>query len=383
MEHAPAPPSGLERTLECAGHISLEALYPEDESSEEAREGTAAHWALAEMLHGRAIAEGQITPDGFVITPEMVQGAELMIDKLRDVIAKHPGEECRMLVEQRVETAGRIHTQCWGTLDVALIFARIRLVYEFDYKFGHRPVDAFENPQLLAYLAGILNLLQLGPEAEASWFAVLGVVQPRSYSPEGPVRTWSFAVTNAVPHWARIARAVDSALAPEPMASVNPHCGDCRARHACPALHETGTRGMDRSKRAVPFNLPPLALGIELAQVRAAIKALTARETGLAGQAEALLSTGTLVPFWALAREPGRLAWTKPAAEVLALGKMMGVELQKPPEPITPTQAKVRGLDAGVLAAYAERPAGAAKLTMLDDKDARRIFAAPVDGTVN
>lgn len=366
-------PSAAAGWVKCPGKPRLEALYPEDTSSEAAREGTAAHWALSEVLSSRPVAEGQVTPDNFVLTAEMVEGAEDVLRWIHARIAAHGGETPRLFTEQFVRI-DRVHPRCAGTLDLALYFPHAQVLYLADYKFGHGWVEVFENWQLLCYLAGLLQLLEVSGTQNDTLRVVLGVIQPRSYHPDGAIRTWETTPTGARPYIQTLAAAALRTLEPEADAVVNDTCQYCDARHACPALQAAGLDAMDRAARAVPFDLPPHALGIELADVRKAIKALEARETGLAGQAEALLKSGTRVPFWGIESKPGNMVWSKPVAEVLALGSMLGFDLQKPVAPITPTQARDRGLDPSLLEVFAERPAGKAKLVPQTDASARKVF---------
>lgn len=371
--HSQLAPSSAARWVACPGSVRLEALYPEETSSDHAREGTAAHWALSEMLNGRAVAEGQITSDNFVLTLEMVQAAEDVVRWIHRRIAANGGETPRMFVEQRVEV-NRVHAECWGTLDLALYFEKAKALDVADYKFGHGWVEVYENWQLLTYLAGMLEFLGISGLLNDELKVTLGVIQPRSYHPDGTFRTWQLTPTEARPYIVQLAESALKALEPMADCVVNPECDNCRARHACPALQARGLNAIEYSRKAVPFDLPPLALGIELADVRAAIKALTARETGLAGQAEAIIKGGGRVPFWGLESKPGNLAWKVPEAEVITLGAVLGMPLQKPAEAITPTQARDRGLDPALVEAYAERPAGKAKLVLRDDASARKVF---------
>lgn len=371
--HSNLAPSSAARWVACPGSVRLEALYPEESSSEQAREGTAAHWALSEMLNGRAIAEGQITPDNFVLTTEMVQGAEDVVRWIHRRIAANGNETPRMFVEQRVDV-NRVHRECWGTLDLALYFERAQALDVADYKFGHGWVEVYENWQLVTYLAGMLEFLGVSGLQNDALKVTLGVIQPRSYHPDGALRTWQLTPTEARPYIVRLGEAALKALEPMADCVVNAECDNCRARHACPALQGRGLNAIDYSRKAVPFDLPPHALGIELADVRAAIKALEARETGLAGQAEAILKGGGRVPFWGIESKPGNLAWKVPMAEVITLGAMLGLDLKKPEEAITPTQARDRGLDPTLVDTYAQRPAGKSKLVLRDDTSARKVF---------
>lgn len=371
--HAPLAPSSMGLTVACNGSVKLQALYPEDTESERAQEGTAAHWALAEVLQGRAVAEGQVTDTGFVLTREMVDAAESTLRYVHGRIQFY-NEQPEYRVEESL-AINRVHDQCWGTPDLVMYFRRAQRIIVLDFKYGHGFVEVFENWQLLAYLAGVFELFTISGEQNNSVTCDLVIDQPRSYHPDGSRRTWSLTPTEARPYIVRMGEAARAALGPDPQLHVNDGCKHCDARHACPQLQSAGLDAVDRSRSAVPFDLPPHALGIELADVRQAIKALEARASGLEAQAESLIGRGERVPFWTIDRPPGRLAWTVPASEVLALGAMMGVPLAKPVEPITPTQARDLGLDEEVLQGFAARPAGKAKLVPQKDSDARKIFS--------
>lgn len=366
-------PSGAGQWIICHGAPKLSALYPEDQESDGAREGTAAHWARAEVLHGRAVAEGQLTDAGFVLTAEMVEAAEDTLRRVHALIAKHGGEQPQIFIEEYV-AIDRVGAGFGGTPDLALYFPAARMLYIDDLKFGFGWVEVFENWQLLCYLAGMLQLLNLEGRTN-DLTVVLSIYQPRAFHPDGPLRTWETTPAEARPYIAQLNAAFRAATESDPTLQVNPSCQHCQARHACPALQAKALESIDRSRTAVPFDLPPHALGLELADVRRAIKALQARETGLTGQAEALISRGERVPFWSLERKPGALEWTAPTDQVLAMGDMLGIALAKPVRPITPTQARDAGLGADLLAEFAERKTGAAKLVLQDDKTARKIFS--------
>jgi hypothetical protein len=74
------------------------------------------------------------------------------------------------------------------------------------------------------------------------------------------------------------------------------------------------------------------------------------------------------------AQSVGRQRWTRPDAEIIALGQMMGVELSKP-KLITPKQAEDKGLDSTLVKAYSEYPLGEVKLKPDDGTTARKVFA--------
>jgi hypothetical protein len=371
--HARLSPSGAARWVACPGSVTLEAAYPDDTSSELALEGTAAHWALAEVLEGRAVAEGQVTDTGFVLTREMVEAAESVLRLVHTMILQYD-EQPEYRVERTIPI-NRVHPECWGTPDLVMYFRKTGVIVVLDFKYGHGFVEVHENWQLLAYLAGVLELFNISGLQNEFTTCHLIIDQPRSYHPDGPRRWWSITPDQARPYIVRLGAAARAALGPDPQLEVSSECKYCNARHACPQLQAHALDAVDRSRSAVPFDLPPHALGVELADVQTAIKALEARASGLQAQAEALIERGERVPFWSMERPPGRLAWSVPPAEVLALGHMLGVPLAKPVEPITPTQARDLGLSEELLQGYAARPAGKAKLVMRGDDSARKIFS--------
>jgi hypothetical protein len=124
----------------------------------------------------------------------------------------------------------------------------------------------------------------------------------------------------------------------------------------------------------VPLELPPAALSLELRLARRAAEMLRARITGLEEQTTAALKRGASVPGWAVQHAAGRENWTATDAEVIALGAALGVNVAKPPEAMTPNQARMAGFDPGVVAAMSTRPSGSASLVEVSTDDLRRVF---------
>lgn len=56
------------------------------------------------------------------------------------------------------------------------------------------------------------------------------------------------------------------------------------------------------------------------------------------------------------------------------MGDLMGVDLRKPVELDTPAQARKKGVDESVIAAYSETPMTAIKLVEVDGTEARQVF---------
>jgi hypothetical protein len=84
-------------------------VEPLTEDMTKAADGTAAHWAVSEVLSGRQVDVGVIAPNGVVLTEQMCEGADLMDDAVGP-------ERSSLFVEKRV-AAPYVHLDCWGTPD--------------------------------------------------------------------------------------------------------------------------------------------------------------------------------------------------------------------------------------------------------------------------
>lgn len=379
-EHAFLAPSSASRWVRCALSASLEAAYPETEASPSSLEGTAAHWVVQMLLQGTPVAIDMQAPNGVAVTQEMLEAAELVRDDI--VACLGPDWRQYLFIEQRVQIP-RVHpTQNWGTPDYRA-WSRMNnghlLLRVWDFKYGHGIVEAFENWQLIDYTAGILDEVLAGGTPDTEIVVEMTVIQPRAFHRDGTVRRWRVAASDLRAQINILTAAAAAATQPNPKATPTPEgCENCNGRHACEALQRSAYMAADKGGQYGALELSPHALGLELRNLKRAQDLLAARVTGIEAQAVAAIKAGQLVPFWAMESVPGRLAWTKPNTEVFALGDMLGVDLRKEPDAITPTQAKAAAKRIGVsetlFDAYAARPTGAAKLVADDGTKARLIF---------
>lgn len=374
--HARLMPSAAARWGICALSASLEAAYPETEISPWALEGTAAHWVVECYLKGSPPALDSQAPNGVAVTQEMVEGALLVVQTIEATLG--PNWRQMLVIERRVQIP-RIHPSlCWGTPDYyawALLPDGRRVLFLFDYKFGHGIVEVIENRQLIAYTSGLFS--EVPDLDDQNTVVVMAIIQPRAYHREGPVRWWKIKGSDIRADVNILHMQAEKATSPNPPALPDPDaCKNCKGRHACEALQRAAYLAADKAQQATAIDLSPLALGIELRLLTRAQKLLEARVSGLEAQATAEIKRGKLVPYWMMESTPGRLGWNKPDAEVLMLGTIYGVDIARPPEPVTPTQAIKAGLPAELVGAYASRPIGAAKLTYDNGTKARLTFSS-------
>lgn len=364
-EHAEAPPSSAEMWVPCPGSIRMQRAYPEGDETPEQREGTAAHWAVEQVLHGHLVDPGVIAPNGWVLDQDMCDGAELMRQAIPDRVRP------LLRVEQRVSMARRIHPENWGTPDGWAYDPRDRTVYIWDYKYGHGYVEVIDNWQLVDYAAGVLETLDLD---DLDVRIVFCIVQPRCWHRTGHVRRWTVQASHLRSMWNRLMMAAEVALGDDPPVNPGEHCRHCRARIGCTANHVYVSRIADLTERAVPLDMPDNALAYEVRHLRRVAALLQARLTGLEADAEARMRAGKRLDGLALESKPGALAWTATPATVIGLGRMYGLDLAQPLKPITPTQARKAGLPESVITGAAKREPTAAKLVLSDPLDMRRVF---------
>lgn len=340
----------------------MNSVYKQEGSSAEAEEGTAAHWVWREMLEGRPVAVGMPTPNNLIVTDEMIEGAELLVG----VVLERTGGLTSPLHIEETLAISSIHPDCFGTPD---IWGATRYHIDIvDYKFGHRFTDEYFNPQLLCYLAGIVSLFIWPGDPTVS----LTIVQPRCFYKGSPVRTHTFKLSEAIPHFKSLMRAATAAHQPNPMATTNEGCGYCPGRHACSALQHAAYSDAEFSTDRAPLDLSPAQASLELRMLSRALERLEARVDGLRESTLSNIRAGKPTPHYRAEQGYGRAQWTLPEDQIITMGQMFGKDLSKT-SVITPTQAK-KYIDEDVIKAYSFRPVTPLKLVADNPIDARKVF---------
>ena len=370
--HMRIAPSSLHITTPCPGSVVLSEAMPILPRTEEEEEGDAAHWvALWAAYHQLELTSivGLTAPNGVEITDEMIDGALLYVE----TVGAAPGAgEVQISIP-------RIHpTDCGGTPDWWTWTADTKTLRVIDYKFGFRFVEVWENHQLVAYAVGLLDFLGLD---ETQVVLELTVVQPRSYHPDGPVRTWRVSPLKLRAFVNTMYSSAAEALGPNPSTHTGPHCLDCRARSACLTYQQATGGIIDWVGKAQPNLQTADDVCRELAIVMDARQRLKGRETGLQAMAEHFAREHKVTPGFSMQSKPGRLKWLDDAT-VIEVEGMIGLlsdgkkSALKPPALMTPTQTKKLLGKAGADAVdmYANRPNGAMQLVRDNMAKLSRIF---------
>jgi len=231
-KHCNYAPSSAHRWLACPGCVKLAASLPAGESSEYAREGTAAHALGEDILDNTGFIKD--TYSGVKVTDEMRKAVNVYVDYVRGVVnenvdGRHLDLEVRGEIyfdEVRVYgTADACVVEDWGTLEV------------IDYKHGQgKVVEVEDNPQLMLYA---LMAYQRYTDREISDVKIT-VVQPRAPHKAGPVRSCTYTLEDLTDWYDTFKNAVRMCETQSDLYIPGRHCHWCRGadQHACPALQE-------------------------------------------------------------------------------------------------------------------------------------------------
>lgn len=371
-------PSSAYRNVNCPGSVVAEHRHPELVESDPAREGTAAHWVATEQLMGMAIPEvGQVAPNGVIVDDAMLEGADVWLADIDEVLRPYPHLINQLRVESRVYMPN-LHPKLKGTPDAWLYIPELKLFIIWDYKYGHRFVDVFRNFQLIEYYAGGMNELEkLGLRAE-DVTVEFRIIQPRSYDRNGPVRTWKIWAPHLDNYIKQIKLSAAESFGPNPRTISGEWCQDCRARHTCIAFHKSAMAAIDYVDSVTPQPLDNFSLGIEMNVVEQAFNRIEAYWKALKQDAEERIHNKQVVMGRALEPTAGHKKWNEAVEDVLTMTGLMGIPaeyLLKPPELITPTQAlKKKGVDDSVISPYIDAGKPGLKLVKVTEEKIASAF---------
>ena len=375
--HSRLAPSAAGVWVKCPASVIMQEQGLPNEQSEHAREGEASHWVGAEVLNNVKDkildGEGSTAPNGVILTEEMVENALIYSNEVTRVLQDIP--HCTLHIEEKVE-APYVHPESWGSVDAEAFDSRGNgTIYLWDYKYGYGIIEVFENWQMINYALGLLyKYTSEGGSVDPKTRVIMAIVQPRPFHEDGPIRVWETTAGELSEYAKTLSDAAGEALGPDPRVISGSHCRYCRARHACPAAHKAAMTAIDITGQAAIESLNPEALSYELSILRRAQEAIEYRLTGVEAQALAYIKQKGIVPGWGVKPGMSRVTWDGPAEDVFILGDINGIELRKPPEPITPKQAEKAGLPVELVNGNSSSSAAKLKLVPDDGSKAQKVF---------
>lgn len=363
MSHSILPPSSAHiwgKPGGCRGWVAMQKrgdLPPVTDNT--ARElGTLAHSVAERILTG--------TTDVSDVDPEILESVQVYVDHVVETMMA-----CRSLgldVEQRI-SIDRVHPECYGTPDAYAYTEWTKTLYVWDYKHGIQSVEAFENWQCIAYAAGIIDEMGLNDQEIK---VCIVIVQPRAYSPDGPIKTWTIPATDLRPYVNHLSQGAREALGENPETRSGPHCRYCRARTVCTSAIQAGVGLYESVNEVSPLNPSIETLSLLYTLTKRAKSHIDAMLEGYSAQIEHALTTGKIVPGYHLAPKMGNRKWrsVEYATKYLAL---LGVDAT---ESKLKSPAKIEKLiDKKLIEDLTERSMSGHKVTKDDTNKVRKIFS--------
>ncbi len=392
-QHAPKSPSAAPIWGNCSGALAASAGRI-DESNERTRQGTAAHWVMEQCAKNWRSSEletdlhcadwvGQVDPDGTVVTDEIAEGAQYILDDMLKAVNLFGGYKY-LLIEQRVAMP-LIHKDNWGTLDLGLYNPAWNngqgLLIIWDYKHGFGLVRAKDNLQLVDYTEGVYEAFALPTGTEVRH----RIVQPFAYAQWGAVDEHVYTLQDLFPMFAQLSAKAHEADT-NPQLTAGKHCRYCPGRVDCSAAREY--LYLWGSVCDMPYQMDRMTLDDKAREIDLlhSVETLAkSRRTALEDTLRSEMSAGKLCNNKALESVPGRLNWNEgQKAGAIAAFKAIGVDADKH-EPLTPTQVLQRvpkdqqDIAQNVIKAMATRK-NSLKLVDRDDSLVARAFGAKQPG---
>lgn len=229
--HAILSASSSHRWLTCTPAPKLESTFNE-ETSVFAEEGTAAH-ELSEHKLRKFLKIKTRKPKSEFQCEEMDEYTDVYVSYATELITK-VRQSCKdpiVLIEQRLDFSNYV-PEGFGTGD--LVIVADKTLYVVDLKYGTGvAVSAEQNPQMMLYALGALNLFEALYDIET---VNMTIVQPRLES----ISTYEIEVTELIT-WAEIELKPKAELAINGEGEFVPgeHCRFCRARATCRVRSES------------------------------------------------------------------------------------------------------------------------------------------------
>lgn len=370
--HARLSASGSDRWLSCPGSVDMERMFPEDQGSVFAAEGTFAH-ELSELHLGflfeqidkkehakrlKAIKTHEFYSQD--MEDHVQTYMDVVIEKINEARAKTP--DAVILFEQRLDFSEWVEDG-FGTGDVLIIADGIMEIVDLKYGKGVA-VDAEDNSQLRLYGLGAIN--GYGFLYELATIRMT-IVQPRLNS----VSTEEMSVEDLL-YWAenKVRPGAALALSGKGETLAGDHCKWCKARTHCRAR---AMHNLDLAKHE--FKEPPLLTVEEIAEIIGRIDSLVKWAGDIKGYAlDQAEKHGIKFPGWKLVEGRSNRIYTDKNAVAMTL-IIEGFDPKVIYEPqeilgITAMEKAIGKKQFGVLLdEFIVKPSG--KPTLVDESDKR------------
>lgn len=352
--------SHLARAMVCAGSKFFD--LPREESSEQAKEGTAAGQYLEHVLKGVDSIPDHAS-NGVMFDNDMKFYAKGVFDNIRSFTKDEINAELKV---------------DWMTRSGIIIRARYDAsfvsggeLFVDDYKYGWGLVEPKENWQLIAYAIG--EVIRLNKSFQ---YINLRVHQPRPHHEEGPVRVWRITYEQLLGYKEMIEARCDLIAQGLNDLETSKECKYCPAAASCPAFNKAWHRGVEVVEGFVQDKLSNEELAFQLDLLYRIDDLCKTRKGSLEELVANRIKQGEVVPGYVVETSYGNRSWKK-GIDPKTIEMMTGVNVM---EEVVMSPAKVEkcGVPKEVINQLTERRLIGAKPVRKDhSKLADKIFGAP------
>lgn len=354
--HSPLGASGAERWMNCPGSVALLAELKFDGSDDPDYRtlGTAAHEAASKALIDKLEPwelVGQ-TFNHYRVDQNMHDAILMYVNECRQIMEEFPdGQE---FIEFKID-APEFHHEFYGTTDWAYLVGTRLFVR--DYKHGEGiAVDVEWNPQIMYYAWGLLRNF---PGVDR---VSLGIVQPRAFHGDGPIRVWEVDA-DQIRTWASgtLKPAMDRTALDNDL-NAGKWCRFCPAKLVCPLMQSLFGAAMQADPKQAA-DLSDEALGRSYQYIPAVKMFIKAMEE----EAFRRLNSGRTIPYTKLVQQKANRVWKEGALTRLVAA--LGEDAWTKPELKSPPQIEALGQVGKELAKeLAYKPDAGFTVAGLDDK---------------
>lgn len=333
---------------QCAGAAKMITRTPKTDATEAQQEGILAHETLVELAHGRNAPNEA--------TDEMIAHAVTYLESLTPLLEKDQVLKGFEVPVQLYLAHGHIVK---GRADFLAYDEKTKTVIVHDYKYGHTPISAEYDLQTLIYAVAAYPMAKR---------AIVAIEQPRSFAEKHSTYVYEKDKFVQAQKYAR--GVIFNAAQEDAELTPGAHCAKCPARAICPSLNYNAlSLSESADKYPVTQETTPAQLSRELTFLSRVQTVVDARVAALRDEATHQIASGSRVPGYTLKSASSRLEWMVDKAVLAALAEQYGLQLMKPPEPVTPLQAVAKGLPEEVMQLHTVRKQGALKLHEMTQRE--------------
>lgn len=364
----------LPRFMGCNGSIAMTPTYWSEEDNSAARdEGTAAHYMANAVFQGKSTLEEMIdrkAPNGAYMSAEMAEHVEGYLSLLDQ---SGQTEVDTSFAGQGWEVRARSDYVFHNLHDLIVdhrtgeVLSEPNTLHVYDFKYGFTIVEPEMHWTLIAHAVGYCIRNNATPQK-----ILLTIYQPRPpWHPDGKLRTWSLSYDQLLQLYTQISNTLSN---PSQTLQTGPWCDKCPSTADCPAYRMKSYEAHEVTSRIFVDNMSNEALSKELDLIRSSLHTLKNRNEALEELASFRIRNGQVIENYAREQGYGNRRWnTGLTAEFLTA--LTGIDLADKPSPVTPAEARRRGVSEDVVSSLSIRPKTTMKLVRVSaDKRAKRLL---------